>query len=101
MTEEEFKITIRAFFPTIAFFSADCENIHVVESTYFYHDKFGEGDKFKFVCDDRGECAVWYGGLLLNANNSPKMFADIVRDMKHSGWHLLYDHFMNGVKNDS
>ena len=98
MTEDEFKITIRAFFPTIAFFTDDCENIHVVESTYFYHDKFGMGDKFKFVCDDRGEVAVWYGILPINIDSHPKMLADIVKNMKHNGWYLLYDHFINGIK---
>lgn len=98
MTEEEFKITIRAFFPTIAFFKDNCENIHAVESAYFYHDKFGSGDNFKFVCDGRGEVAVWFGGLPLNIDSHPKVLADIVRNMKHSGWYLLYDHFMNGVK---
>lgn len=102
MTEEEFKITIRAFFPTIAFFTDDCEDdcekLHIVESTYFYHDKFGMGDRFKFVCDARGEVAVLYGVLPLNIDSHPKVLADIVRNMKHNGWYLLYDHFMNGVK---
>lgn len=98
MTEDEFKITIRAFFPTIAFFTDDCEKLHVVESTYFYSDKFGWGDKFKFVCDERGEVAVWYGGLPLNIDDYPNVLAEIVKNMKHSGWYLLYDHFINGIK---
>lgn len=96
MTVEEFKITIRAFFPTIGFSSCDCGDTYIVMTDYFYRDDIGEGKPFKLICNEDGTFSVWYGAMTLNIEEYPNLLADTAKDMKHKGWYPMFYRFMRG-----
>lgn len=93
MTEDEFKITIRAFFPTLGFAPHDCNGeTPVVVSDYLHHDLLGLC-KFKFV---RGMAYMNVLCVPINTEKYPDSFIEIIKGMKHNGWSPLFDRFMGG-----
>lgn len=92
MTEDEFKITVRAFFPTIGFASYFEGGTRVVIADYFYHDTYGMVGRFHYTCDEYGNVSVWFG--VLPPFERTDMLVDLVKNMRHNGWETLMDHFM-------
>lgn len=93
MTEDEFKITIRAFFPTLGFAPYDYnEETPVVVSDYLQHDLLGLC-KFKFV---RGMAYMNDLCVPINTEKYPNLFIETIKGMKHNGWSTLVDRFMRG-----
>lgn len=96
MNEEEFKITIRAFYPTAGFDSYDCGDAHVVVSDCLCHDTLGPGFGFKYVRFDDGHVSVCYGEVPIDIHNYPNVLAETVKNMQHAGWYLMFYRFMRG-----
>lgn len=94
MTEDEFKITIRAFFPTLKFKSFKCKGETIaVMSGYLHHDLLG-------ICKFRYKCGKVFVNTLyfpMNLEQYPNAFIETVKFMKQDGWHIsVFDRFMEG-----
>ena len=93
MTEDEFKITIRAFFPTLGFTLYDGNGeTPVVVSDYLQHDLLGLC-KFKFV---RGMAYLNDLPCPVNTEKYPNLFIETIKGLKQNGWSPLFNRFMEG-----
>ena len=85
MTEDEFKITIRAFFPTLGFTQYDCDGeAPIVVSDYLHHDLLGTY-QFRY---ERGKLFIGHLDFrMLHIEQYPNAFIETVKHMKQNDWY--------------
>lgn len=100
MTEDQFKITLRAYFPNIGFHTIYCGNVRLTLSDELHSDSALSG-RFKYSYDESCEhyerYGVRFGELWLNVDEYPDLLSEIVKDLHDNDFYVWTERFLKGI----
>lgn len=100
MTEDEFKITLRAYFPNIGFHTIYCGNVRLTLSDELCSDS-APSVRFKYSRDESCEhyerYGVRFGELWLNVDEYPDLLSEIAKGMHDHGFYVWVERFLKGI----